>query len=101
MNDFWQTELTEEETQALIQKATDEVAKRRLQSPAVLFLEMNKPLSNIAANATVVFAPFLVPFFGFDAINDVSRLMTKRENIERLIQSIELSAKRPAKENPA
>lgn len=101
MNEFWETELTEEETEALIRKATEEVAKRRMQSPAILFLEMHKPLSNIAANATVVFAPFLVPFFGFDAVNDYSRLMTKRENVERLIQSIEMSAKAPAKENPA
>lgn len=101
MNDFWQTELTEEETEALIEKATREVAKRRMHSPAILFLEMHKPLSFVAANATVAFAPFIVPFFGFDAVNDYSRLMTKRENVERLIQSIEMSAKAPAKENPA
>lgn len=104
MNEFWQSELTEEETEALIAKATDLVSKRRLQAPAVMFLEMHKPLSNIAANAGVALAPFLVPFFGFDNVNDFSRFLTKRENVERLIQSIEQSAAKPNsvnKENPA
>lgn len=101
MNDFWQTELTEEETEALIAKATEQVAKRRLHAPAIMFLEMHKPLSNVAANAAVVFAPFLVPLFGFDTVNDFSRFLTKRENVERLIQSIERSAMGPAEEKPA
>jgi hypothetical protein len=98
MNEFWQRDLTEEETEALIAKAAAEVTKRKLFVPAIAFLEMHKPLANVMGHAGIAFAPFLVPFFGFDAINDYSRLITKRDNIERLIQRIEQAAASPPKE---
>ncbi|MDR3689427.1 MAG: hypothetical protein P4L46_08615 [Fimbriimonas sp.] len=86
---MWATDLTEEETEALIQKAADEIVKRGLHTPAILFLEMHKPLANVGANAALMFAPFAVPFLGFDFVNNYSRLFTKRENVERLITRIE------------
>jgi len=90
---MWSTELTDEETDALIDKAAGEVAKRNLQTPAILFLEMHKPLSYIGANASLVFAPFAVPFLGFDFINDYGRLFSKRENVEKLIRKLEQLSK--------
>ena len=96
---MWSTDLTEEETAALIEKAANEVARRNLHTPAILFLEMNKPLAYIGANASLVFAPFAVPFLGFDFVNDYSRLFSSRENVERLIQKIEELAKPTAKKD--
>ena len=96
---MWSTELTDEETEALVQKAATEIVRRKMQTPAILFLEMNKPLANVGANSALVLAPFAVPFFGFDFVNDYSRLFSKRENVELLLQRIEqLSAKQPAKD---
>ena len=92
MREFWDTELTEEETQTLLDKAAAEVLKRKLNVPAILMLEMHKPLAFISANAAVAMAPFLVPFFGFDSVNDYSRLLQKRENIEALIKRLEAPA---------
>ena len=86
---MWSTDLTEEETEALIEKAANEIARRKLQTPAILFLEMHKPLAYVGANASLVFAPFAVPFLGFDFVNNYSRLFSKRENVERLIRKIE------------
>lgn len=60
-----------------------------METPAILMLEMHKPMANVAAHAAVTFSPFLVPFFGFDRVNDYSRLLSSRENIERLIQELE------------
>ena len=34
-------------------------------------------------------APFLVPLFGFDFVNDYSNLLQKRDNVERLICMLE------------
>jgi len=93
---MWSTELSEEETDALIDKAAGEIARRGMQVPAVLALEMNKPLSSVGANLSLVFAPFMVPFFGFDFVNDYSRLFQKRENVEKLLQRIEQTTKKPA-----
>lgn len=101
MNEFWESELTEEEVDGLIERATAEVSKRGMTVPAVLYLELHKPVANVAAHAALAFAPFLVPLFGFDAINDYSRLLTKRENVERLIKSIEEAATKPSKEDAA
>lgn len=59
-------------------------------------LEMHKPLANVGGQAAIVFAPFLVPFLGFDFVNDYSRLMTRKESVEALIARI--SEKRTAEE---
>ncbi|MCW5937994.1 MAG: hypothetical protein KIT11_11885 [Fimbriimonadaceae bacterium] len=89
METFWEQDLTREETDRLIEKVADEVAKRGMEVPAVFFLEMHKPVMGIAAQGTIAFSPFLVPFLGFDAINDYSRLMRNRAALERLISRIE------------
>jgi len=55
---------------------------------------MHKPLAFVGANAMIAAGPFMAPFFGFDSINDFSRLFSKRENVERLIRMLETSGKK-------
>jgi len=98
MSDFWTEELTPEETEKLIRKVADEIIRRKMQTPAILALDMHKPLANVTSSAGVVFAPFLVPFLGFHAVNDYTRLLAKQENVERLIAMIDES--RDVKEDP-
>jgi len=95
-------ELTDQETEDLIEKAAEQIIKRKMEVPAVLMLEMHKPLSFVASQASIVFAPFIVPFVGYDNANNYSRLLTKRENVERLIQRLEVSGSaRAAKDREA
>ncbi len=89
MADFWEEDLTEEETERLLDKAEKEIRRRRMETPAIIALELHKPLANVGANALVVMAPFAVPFLGYDGVHDLSRLLRKRDNIERLIQRLE------------
>jgi hypothetical protein len=89
MFDFWNEELTEEEEEALLEKAAAAVEKRKMVAPAIIVLEMHKPLSYIAASAAVSMAPFIVPFLGYDAVHDYSRLLKNPANVERLIQKLE------------
>jgi uncharacterized protein (DUF1778 family) len=93
--EFWQTELTEEETEALIEKAANEISRRNLQTPVILALEMHKPLANVGGQAAIVFAPFMVPILGFDFVNDYSRLLSNKENVERLIRRLENPGEQP------
>ena len=65
---MWSDDLTDEETDVLIDKAASEIAR----------------------------APFVVPFFGFDFVNDYGRLFQKRDNVEKLLQRIEQTTKKPA-----
>jgi hypothetical protein len=89
MFNFWENELTEEETQALLDRCANEIRRRQLEAPAIVFLEMHKPISNVFAHAGLTMAPFLVPLFGFDFVNDYSNLLQKRDNVERLICMLE------------
>lgn len=89
MFDLWSQELTEQETEALVSKAAEAIRKRRMETPAILFLEMHKPLSYLASQAAIVFSPFIVPFVGQDKLQEYSRLFSKRENVERLIKALE------------
>lgn len=81
--------LTEEETEALVDKVAKDIVKRGLQVPAIMMLELHKPLSSVMSQAAVAFAPFAMPFVGFDKYADYTRLASKRENVERLLLRIE------------
>jgi hypothetical protein len=89
MFDFWDSELTDEEAERLINRVAEEIQKRKLEVPAVMALEMHKPLAGVLGQGSVVFAPFFVPFMGFQAANDYTRLLAKRENYEKLMQKLE------------
>jgi hypothetical protein len=89
MFDLWKEPLTEEEREQLLDKAASEIMKRKMEMPAVLFLEMHKPLAFIGSQAALAFSPFLIPFMGFDNLNNYSRLFSDRENLERLMQKLE------------
>jgi hypothetical protein len=95
MYDLWASELTFDEEEVLIEKAASKIAQRKLETPAILALEMHKPVAYISSQAAIVFSPFLVPFLGFDNINNYSRLFAKKENVERLITRLETKRLEP------
>lgn len=86
---LWNEELTEAQTEALVEKTAREICRRKLQTPAILMLELTKPIAPIAAHGSVVAAPFAIPFVGFESFNNYSRLFAKRENVELLLRKIE------------
>ena len=76
-------------------KLEEQIRKRKLEAPAIMFLEMNKPLTRITANAMIVFTPFLAPFVGLDNVHNYSRLLMDRDNVERLICRLEAEPVNP------
>ena len=90
--ELWETDLTEEETEELIENLAEQIRKRKLESPSILFLEMHKPISRIAGNALVVFSPFVAPFVGIQNVSNYSQLLTQPGAVERLIVKLEESA---------
>jgi hypothetical protein len=89
MREFWREPLSEEQKTQLIDALAQQVVKRGLSVPAVLFLELHKPFAFIGSQAGIVFSPFLAPFFGFDCVDDYTQLLSERENWERLVERIE------------
>jgi hypothetical protein len=103
MSNLWDEELTTEEEDALLDKIENEIVKRKLQVPAIMFFEMNKPLANIAGHFALATSTFLVPIVGYKNVNDYSRLLSKRDTVEKLIVRLEQSSNNPkndAKEAP-
>ncbi|MDO8684842.1 MAG: hypothetical protein Q7N50_15370 [Armatimonadota bacterium] len=89
----FEEELSQEETDRLIEKIATDVVRRRLETPAVMFLEMHKPLSFIASQALLVGTPALGALFGAETMSRYSGLLRRRENVEKLIQKIEQLSK--------
>jgi len=86
----------------LIAKLAARVIDLGLSVPAILFLEMGKPLSYIGSQAMVFFAPVATALFPGDGYNRLARLFEKRDNVERLMQAIErLEDERQVKERAA
>lgn len=81
-----------EKDQALFDKLADFVVKRKMSAPAILFLESSKPLNFIGSQFLVVLGPLIKVFFNIAEYDRIVELMEKRDNVERLICSIEKRA---------
>jgi len=83
------------DAEQLLEKAAKVVVERGMEVPAILFLEMHKPLANLIGHAVWVTMPVWALFFGVATTNQLGYLLSDPERIERLIQRIEeLSAER-------
>ena len=86
---LWTEELTEQETEDLLTRLETLVRERKFEVPAILFLEMHKPISRLAGNALIVFAPFVAPFVGIDNVHNYSRMLMQPGSVEKLILRLE------------
>jgi len=82
-------QLPQERKEAIIEAVAQRVVRMRLAVPAVLFLEMHKPLASLASQAAVFVSPVLAAFFGFERMNEVASFLRSSENIEALVKRIE------------
>jgi len=93
--------LTSEQINATVDAVARKVVARRLETPAVLFLEMHKPLAFIAGQGTMVAMPLIGPLVGPQTMADFAKLVGERANTELLIERIEeLAAARDAAGSP-
>jgi hypothetical protein len=80
----------------IIDYLAQNVIRRKLQTPAIFFLELNKPMSTVASNMITFAQPSLGAFFGFRRMAEWAALLNERENVEMLIQRIESLSSRSA-----
>src|SRR5437763_17130266 len=85
----WDTPLTTEERDRVINRIADGIVRRRMETPAILFLEMHRPLSFIASQSLVATSPFIAPFIGIENVQIASQLLADRNNVELLLSRIE------------
>ncbi len=82
-------ELTEEDKKKLMKKIADEVVKRQLTVPAIMFLESIKPLSFIGSQAMIFFNPLAQIVYPTEIYGRLQMMFEDRANVELLIQTIE------------
>jgi hypothetical protein len=78
-----------EDEDAFIERIANHVVRRRLEAPAVLFLEMHRPISFIASQGLFFCAPFLGLFVSPEGIERFARLLDTPQGVDRLIERIE------------
>jgi hypothetical protein len=84
-----EAEITAEERDGILDRIAREVTRRRMEVPAILALELHRPLSFLGSQTLVVFTPMLAPAFGLQNMQKAARLLEDRGNIDRLIERIE------------
>jgi hypothetical protein len=85
----WDAELPEDRRDELVENLAQKVHKLGLDSPAILFLEMNKPLAFVASQSLLIGSGFLAPIVGAQNLQEYIKLIESRSNVERVIQRIE------------
>jgi len=81
-------ELTPEQ-QEILDKIAKKVVLWKMSTPAILFLESVKPLNYIGSQMMVFFEPFVQTLFSWKDYDEFRKIMEERENVERLLQTIE------------
>ncbi len=77
----------------LIEELARRAARMHLTAPAILFLEMHKPLAFVGAQMLWVGEPFLTLWLSRESLHDVARLLEDPANVEQLIQRLESTQK--------
>ena len=85
-------------TAEVVEKICREIARREMTVPALMLLEMSRPLNFIGAQALHFFQPFGTVLVDPGAWDRFATFLEKRGSVEYLIQRIE-DAKREAPED--
>jgi hypothetical protein len=74
---------------AVLEKVAEQVVKRSMTVPAIIFFESVKPMNFIGSQAMVFFEPIVQSVFNFKDYDTLRQALEKRETLENLIQRIE------------
>ena len=72
-----------------IKRIAKRIHKSGLITPAVLFLEMTKPLALIGSHAMIFFGPIITVFIPSHSYYKIAELLEDRKNVEFLLVQIE------------
>jgi hypothetical protein len=81
--------------QQLIDRVASRIAQMGFIAPAILLLEMNKPLAFLGAQALLVAQPFLELGMSRADVNDLASILEDRAGIDELINRLEFYRNHP------
>ena len=82
-------EIPQDEQRELLEKIAMQVVKRRLTAPAILFLEMCKPLNFLGSQVLIALNPFVQAVFNTAEYQKFALIIEKDANVELLIRLME------------
>ena len=82
------------EDQAVFDRLARWIVERRMETPAILFLESSRPLSFVGAQAMHFFQPLASGLFTGPEYGRLARLLEDRANLSLLLATIEGEADR-------
>jgi len=77
-----------------MQRVADAIVKRGMAAPAMIFLESMGPMNFLGSQALHFFTPVLDLAFNAGEVEQVARLLERRDTIARLILLIEAKSVR-------
>ena len=83
------TEITPERRDEIIEWLAKQIVKRGLSTPAVIFVEMSRPISFIGSQAVQFFSPFINVALNSHLSSEIALIMEDRKNIDRLLDRLE------------
>jgi hypothetical protein len=81
--------LDEQRRQQLIEQLACRAAQMRMAAPAILFLEMHKPLAFLGAQMLWAAQPLLSLWLNQADVRDIALLLEDRVSVEQLIERLE------------
>ncbi|MHC4942100.1 MAG: hypothetical protein ACYTG7_03685 [Planctomycetota bacterium] len=82
-----------EQDKELIERLAQKIVEKRLETAALFFLEMSRPLSFLAGQAMIFLGPIVQAVYPVKDYARIAALMEKRENVDLLIDAIEQEAR--------
>ncbi len=82
-------EISKADQQALLEKVANQIVKRRMTVPAILFLEICKPLNFLGSQILIGFNPFLQSIVNTSELQKFALIIEKDANVELLIRLFE------------
>jgi hypothetical protein len=74
---------------ALVERLAVEIKRRQLTVPAIAFLEMSRPLSQLSAQALHFFNPILSAIFRAEDLRSWSEFLERRDALDLLMSALE------------
>ena len=85
------TNLTiDEAEQKLVDRVADFIVRRRLAAPALMILEVGRPLNFVGSQLLVFLNPFISILFNRQEFQRFTQLLEKRRSIDVIIEAIVL-----------
>ena len=81
--------VVDERSSAIIERLAREIVRRRLTTPALLALEMGRPLNYIGSQAMVFMQPIVSVLFDTEGYEAFARFMEQRKSVDYLCDRIE------------